>query len=129
MGRTPKARWTEDKKIAEDKTLEKIEPSCEIQEISKISIGEEVEPEPTVKSHRHYSKDVSEQAVPVSDKKKMPKITISYYNKENQLIIREYICAHVDINQDQRTVLEGVPTGRKDYLHMSIDAQVVKIVE
>jgi len=127
MGRPRKLVWNEDGKVSEEKTLEKVETPTVINKKQNVEIGEEIEPVVSRKVHKTFKEDISKQAVSVADKKKLPKITLSYYDSNDKLVINEFVCAHIRLDQDASTTLEGLPTGRKDTLHISIDAQVVKV--
>lgn len=68
------------------------------------------------------------QDISSGEKKKLPKIIISTYNKKGDQCHICYTCAKININKDEQTVLEdGSPTRRKDYVHLTLEADVVGI--
>ena len=73
------------------------------------------------------AKEPTAQNTSVADKKRLPKLTISYYDKKGDLVLKEYTCATLDMTENTETSLTGNPTTRRDIVNLSIEAQVVAI--
>lgn len=59
---------------------------------------------------------------------RLPKIIVSTYDKEGNLVVKTYTCTTVRIDEDVTTTLTGgQPTTRKDVMHVALDADVVEV--
>ena len=65
-----------------------------------------------------------------TDRKRLPKITITYYNKKGDMVSEEYVCSSIQIGKNQDTTLvgEGAVASRRDLVNISIEAQVVEVI-
>lgn len=60
---------------------------------------------------------------------RLPKVTVSTYNKDGQLVTKQYYCLNIRIDENINTTLSGgQPTQRKDVMHIGLDADVVEVV-
>jgi hypothetical protein len=66
-------------------------------------------------------------SVTKTEQKRLPKISISYYDKHGGLQITEYTCANLNVTTNTETTLGGNPTSRRDVMNITIEAQVVGV--
>ena len=108
MGRRPKG-WKVQQQENLDKKADKASGLVEIKHLAKIT-------------------DIAEQDVTASDKKQLPKVIISTIDKHGNLATQVFVCASINLQKEETTTFgDGVPTKRKDYMHIVLEADVVKV--
>lgn len=61
-------------------------------------------------------------------KARLPKVIVSMYDKEGNLVVKTYTCTTVQIHENTSTTLAGgQPTQRKDLMNISLEADVVEV--
>ena len=62
-----------------------------------------------------------------TEQKRLPKLSISYYDKHGVLQITEYTCATLSVVTNTDTTISGSPASRRDVMNITIEAQVVGV--
>jgi hypothetical protein len=110
MGRHPKG-WFADQEENLDKQADKAE--------GKVKI---------IKHTTEVVEEVAAQDVAAGDKKKLPRVIIATWDKHGNLTHKVYICANIKAHEEVETDLsDGSPTKRKDYINLTLEAQVVGV--
>jgi hypothetical protein len=123
----PRKGWKKEKALQEEELKNQALNADEtIESITTIKKNN-VEEKPIRKSKKKQLNEVSLQNMSRADKNKLPKVILCYYDKNDRLVNKEYICYELNIYENLQTKISGIPNSRKDLLDFSLDAKVVEI--